>query len=90
MITGPEETHDQGNNPLSSRGKMRRAGCSAAGVGAHVCGKTEPEVGQTIRKSGCSVEPWLTFVSRQLTLEIKFREEEKCDGREIIQSLRVS
>ena len=48
------------------------------------------KLGQTIRKSGCSVEPWLTFVSRQLTLEIKFREEEKCDGREIIQSLRVS
>ena len=43
MTTDPEETHDQGNNPLSSRGKMRRTGRSAEGMGAHVCGKTEPE-----------------------------------------------
>ena len=90
MITGPEGTHDQGNNPLSSRGKMRRAGCSASGWEHMSAARRSQKLGQTVRKSGCSVEPWLTFVSRQLTLEIKFREEEKCDGREIIQSLRVS
>lgn len=33
LTTDPEETLDQGNNPLSSRGGKRRIGCSG-GVGA--------------------------------------------------------
>ena len=33
--------------------------------------------------------PWLTFVRRELTLEIKLGEKEKCDGGETVRSLRV-